>query len=173
MKKAKSIPSDCLLVLKHGRTSEKRIGKVHKQRGIAAVEFTLLLPLMLLFIAAIGEFGNILIKYNTLSKAVQNGARIAVTDVYGTANPDDIALDTDITNAVIYGSTKPVVGSLPVLEGLKVEVTQEMDEDGNPADPFVTISVAYPYQPLMAPLLDNIISQNFVLTSSSVMRVSP
>ncbi len=165
MKKAKSLPSGCLLFLKHGRITEKRIGKVRKQKGFAAVEFTLLLPLILLFIAAIGEFGNIFIKYNTLSKAVQNGARIAVTDVYGTANPDDIASDTDITNAVIYGSKSPVDGALPALEGLTVTVTQE----GN----VVTVSVAYPYQSLMAPLLNNIISQNVTLTSSSVMRVSP
>ncbi len=159
------IPADSLPFSTSVRTDQKIGGKVSKQAGIAAVEFTLLLPLMLLFIAAIGEFGNVLIKYNTLSKAVQNGARIAVTDVYGTANPDDIASDTDISNAVIYGSKNPVDGALPALEGITVSVSQE----GN----VVTVSAAYPYQALMAPLLDNIISQNFVLTSSSIMRVSP
>ncbi len=147
------------------RSNNKCICKCRKQAGIAAVEFTLLLPLMLLFVAAIGEFGNILIKYNTLSKAVQNGARIAVTDVYGTANPEAIASVADISNAVIYGSKNPVDGALPALEGITVSVLQE----GN----VVTVSAAYPYQALVAPLLDNIISQNFTLTSSSVMRVSP
>ncbi len=156
MKKANS-PTNSLLLLISSQTSKKYIDKGRKQAGIAAVEFTLLLPLMLLFIAGIGEFGNILIKYNTLSKAVQNGARIAVTEVYGTGNPNDIALDDDISDAII--------GALPALEGITVTITQE----GNT----VTVSAVYPYQTLVAPLLDNIISQNFVLTSSSVMRVSP
>ncbi len=164
MTKVKSSPKSSLLLSTAARTT-KRIGKCRKQAGIAAVEFTLLLPLMLLFIAAIGEFGNILIKYNTLSKAVQNGARIAVTDVYGTANSDAIASDSDISNAVIYGSKSPVDGALPALEGITVTVKQE----GN----VVTVTATYPYQALMAALLDNIISQKVTLTSSSVMRVSP
>ncbi|MEX3073890.1 TadE/TadG family type IV pilus assembly protein [Vibrio alginolyticus] len=164
MKKS-NLPINSLLLSISFQTSKKFIGKGRKQAGIAAVEFTLLLPLMLLFVAAIGEFGNILIKYNTLSKAVQNGARIAVTDVYGTANPDHIASDADISNAVIYGSKAPVDGALPALQGLTVSVSQE----GN----VVTVTAVYPYQALVAPLLNNIISQNITLTSSSVMRVSP
>ncbi len=165
MANARLIPCYIVKRCKFEQIAQNRNGKVHKQSGIAAVEFTLLLPLMLLFIAAIGEFGNILIKYNTLSKAVQNGARIAVTDVYGTANPDAIASDSDISNAVIYGSKSPVDGALPALEGIAVSVTQE----GN----VVTVTATYPYQTLMASLLDNVINESFTLTSSSVMRVSP
>ncbi len=165
MKKVTVRPSDSVLLLTPERIVEKQVGSIRKQSGIALVEFTLLVPLMLLFIAVIGEFGNILIKYNMLSKAVQNGARIAVTEVYGTANPNDIALDTDITNAVVYGSKSPMEGAQPALEGLTVTVTQE--------GKVVTVTAAYPYQTLMAPLLNNIISQNVTLTSSSVMRVSP
>ncbi len=164
MNRTKSLSKTRLLPSTTTRTI-KSIGKGCKQAGIAAVEFTLLLPLMLLFIAAIGEFGNAFIKYNTLSKAVQNGARIAVTDVYGTANPDAIASDEDITNAVIYGSKSPVDGALPALEGITVTVTQ----DGN----IVTVTAVYPYQALMASLLDNVIGESVTLTSSSVMRVSP
>ncbi len=164
MKKTHS-PTNSLLFLISSQTSKKCIGKGRKQAGIAAVEFTLLLPLMLLFVAAIGEFGNILIKYNTLSKAVQNGARIAVTEVYGTADPDNIASLEDISNAVIYGSTEPINGTLPALQGLTVTILQEEN--------VVTVTATYPYQALVAPLLNNIISQNFTLTSTSVMRVSP
>lgn len=151
--------------MKNATINQTNTNRARKQAGIAAVEFTLLLPLMLLFIAAIGEFGNLLIKYNTLSKAVQNGARISVTEVYGTGNPADIASPTEISNAVIYGSTNPADGAVPALNGLTVTVSQE----GN----VVTVSAVYPYQALVAPLLNNIISQNFTLTSSSVMRVSP
>ncbi|MGR5449463.1 TadE family protein [Vibrio sp. PNB22_3_1] len=152
----------------HSRLQEggvDRTSKFNKQAGIAAVEFTLLLPLLLLFIAAVGEFGNILIKYNTLSKAVQNGARIAVTEVYGTANPDAIASYEEISNAVIYGSTKPPTSAQPVLDAITITISQ----DGNS----VTVTAKYPYQALLLPFLDNFISSNLILTSSSVMRVSP
>lgn len=165
MKKPKDNCSDSLLTSIGTRLAQKCIGRMHKQAGIAAVEFTLILPLMLLFIAAIGEFGNILIKYNTLSKAVQNGARLAVTEVYGTGNPDAIASDADISNAVIYGSKSPPDGASPVLEGITITVSQ--------SGKTVTVTADYPYQTLMAPLLDNIIASNVTLTSSSVMRVSP
>mgnify|MGYP000598523938 CR=1 FL=1 len=165
MKNCISLFRESFLSPKFVGSRKANTGITRKQAGLAAVEFTLLLPLMLLFIAAIGEFGNVLIKYNTLSKAVQNGARLAVVDVYGTADPNAIASNEYISNAVIYGSKDPVDGTLPALNGLTVSVTQE----GN----VVTVSASYPYQALMAPLLDNIISENFVLTSSSVMRVSP
>ena len=157
MKKLRKISSDSLLRSIYTRSAKKRISRVRKQSGIAAVEFTLLLPLMLLFIAAIGEFGNILIKYNTLSKAVQTGARLAVTEVYGTGNPDAIASDTDISNAVN--------DALSDFEGVTITLVR----DGN----LVTVTADYQYQSLMAPLLENIIASNVTLTSTSVMRVSP
>ncbi|MGR5537411.1 TadE/TadG family type IV pilus assembly protein [Vibrio campbellii] len=161
-----------LIYLHHSRSSEggvDRMSKRSKQAGIAAVEFTLLLPLLLFFIAAVGEFGNVLIKYNTLSKAVQNGARIAVTEVYRTANPDAIASYEDISNAVIYGSTKPSKSTLaqPVLDDKITEIF--ISQDGNS----VTVTAKYPYQALLLPFLDNFISSNLILTASSVMRVSP
>ncbi|MGR5245708.1 TadE/TadG family type IV pilus assembly protein [Vibrio sp. PNB23_22_6] len=152
----------------HSRLQEggvDRTSKRSKQAGIAAVEFTLLLPLLLFFIAAVGEFGNILIKYNTLSKAVQNGARIAVTEVYGTANPDAIASDLAISNAVIYGSTAPLDSAQPVLDAITITISQ----DGNS----VTVTAEYPYQALLAPLLDNILTSTLTLKASSVMRVAP
>ena len=165
MKNCTSIFNESFFSQKFVGSRKTHTGMTRKQAGLAAVEFTLLLPLMLLFIAAIGEFGNVLIKYNTLSKAVQNGARLAVVEVYGTGNTTDIASDMAISDAVIFGSSDPGEDAQPALKGLTVSVTQE----GN----VVTVSASYPYQALMAPLLDNIISQNFVLTSSSVMRVSP
>lgn len=157
MKKPKDSCSDSLLTSTCTCLAQKHTSRVRKQAGIAAVEFTLILPLMLLFIAAIGEFGNILIKYNTLSKAVQTGARLAVTEVYGTGNPDAVASDTEISNAVN--------DALSDFENITITLSR----DGN----LVIVTADYQYQSLMGPLLDNIITPNVTLTSTSVMRVSP
>ena len=46
-----------------------------RQRGVAAIEFALLLTLMISLIAGIFEFGRTFWYYDALSKATRNGAR--------------------------------------------------------------------------------------------------
>ncbi|MBY7804555.1 pilus assembly protein [Vibrio fluvialis] len=137
-----------------------------KQYGLAAVEFTIVLPLLLLLLAAVAEFGNLFIRYNTLSKAVQNGARMAVVEVYGTAKADKIASDDKIEKAVKYGNPEviPDANTKPVLDSLTVNIVH----NGN----YVTVTAQYPYQPFLGVLLDNILDGT-ILTSSAVMRVTP
>ncbi|XAW89989.1 TadE/TadG family type IV pilus assembly protein [Vibrio sp. CDRSL-10 TSBA] len=78
--------------------------RVKNIKGLASIELLIVLPVLLLILAAIAEFGNAFIRYNILSKAVQNGARMAVTEVYGTAKAENIASDEEIKQAVMYGS---------------------------------------------------------------------
>lgn len=136
------------------------------QKGLAAVEFSIVLPFLLLILAAIGEFGNAFISYNILNKAVQNGTRMAVTQVYGTAKAENIASDDEIEKAVKYGNPNITVDDTtqPVLEELTVSVIH----DGN----YVIVTAQYPYQPLLGALLDDVLA-DVILTSSSVMRVTP
>jgi len=47
-----------------------------RERGQELVEFALILPLLLLLIVGIFEFGYIVFAYNTLSNAVREGARL-------------------------------------------------------------------------------------------------
>lgn len=137
-----------------------------RESGIASVEFTIILPLLLLFLVAIGEFGNAFIRYNTLSKAVQNGARFAVSEVYGTAKAENIAPTSEIQNAVIYGNPNPADGATPVLESLTVNVSY--DDVNN----YVVVTAAYPYTPIVGAFLGDALS-DVTLTASSVMRVAP
>ncbi|MGC9458681.1 TadE family protein, partial [Vibrio genomosp. F10] len=74
-----------------------------KQKGIAAVEFLITVPILVLIIGGVTEFGNALIDYNTLNKMARNGARYATTDVSGTSSYDHIADETEIKNMVVYG----------------------------------------------------------------------
>lgn len=55
--------------------SIQRLHGHYRQRGVAAVEMALLLPMMLLIFAGIVEFGRAFWYYDALAKATRDGAR--------------------------------------------------------------------------------------------------
>ncbi len=67
------------------------------QAGTSVVEMTLVLPLLLLLVFAIGDFGIAYTRWNSLTNAVRDGARVGV--VFQTAC-DAAALTTTIENTV-------------------------------------------------------------------------
>ena len=62
-----------------------RIRFVRDTRGQSLVEFALILPMMLLVMFMITEFGRAIYQYNVLSQAAREGARIAVVSASGAA----------------------------------------------------------------------------------------
>lgn len=46
-----------------------------RQRGVAAIEFAILVPVMLLIVFGITEFGRAFYQYNSLTKSVRDGVR--------------------------------------------------------------------------------------------------
>lgn len=79
--------------------------RYRRQQGLAMVEFTLVLPLLLLLMFAAAEFGRALFQYNTLLKAVRDGARYMAQNAFlgdgAQKNPD---APTEAMNLVVYGS---------------------------------------------------------------------
>lgn len=67
-----------------------------KEHGLAAIEMMVILPILLLLLCAIFEVGRIFMHYTMLNKALQNGARYAVIDVYGTDRASLIADSNEI-----------------------------------------------------------------------------
>jgi Flp pilus assembly protein TadG len=134
-----------------------------KQKGLAAIEFVMMTPLLIVFMTICLELGNLLVEYQALNKAVRNGARYAVTAIYGTATTQQIAPTTEIQNVVVYGAN---VGSGPaVLDGLLTEnVTVSHNND------LVTVTATFDYVPTFAtlPFLENDMSISF--SASSVME---
>lgn len=47
----------------------------YRQKGIAAIEFAILVPVMLLIVFGITEFGRAFYQYNTLAKSARDGVR--------------------------------------------------------------------------------------------------
>lgn len=89
-----------------------------QQKGVAAVEFAILLPMLLLIAFGITEFGRAMYTYNTLVKATRDAARYAMARqpggiadagtqcmaVYGkeTCNPGtDVPLAPGLTTAMV------------------------------------------------------------------------
>lgn len=69
------------------------------QQGVAAVEFAILLPMLLLIIFGITEFGRALYSYNTIVKATRDAARYVMIQQPGGA------ADAVAKCLAVYGNT--------------------------------------------------------------------
>lgn len=146
------------------------VGRRH-ERGLAAVEFAILLPLVLLIMLATAELGRALFQYNTLTKAVRDGARY-LSSVAIAGPTEVISLDADkvtgTRNLVIYGNTAGM--GTPLLPGLasgQIAVTA-------PDALHVRVQAAYPYQSIFSTLpgfgVMSDIGTAWTLTAATSMR---
>ncbi|MGF1842856.1 pilus assembly protein [Vibrio clamense] len=138
----------------------------HKQNGLAAAEFIIVFPVLLLLLVGVIEIGNIMLEQNSLNKGVQNGARYAVTEVYGTSSYDQIADEDEIKNIVLYGQSS--TGSHRILDALAVSDISVSHVNG-----YVTVSASYDYLPSFLVLPISNTSLAVTLNASSVMRTGP
>ena len=115
-------------------------------RGVAMLEFTIVLPVILVLILGVTELGRAMVRYNTLTKAVRDGARHAASRALegttGLVNIDS-ALAAEVANVVVFGNPfgtgSPVVSDLAAGQiSLSAVGTQE-----------IRVDVAYPYIPLL------------------------
>ncbi len=120
-----------------------------KQRGIAIVEFAIVLPILLLLVLATAEFGRAFVQYSALTKSVRDGVRfVAAKALQGSTGVVQInaAVNTQTRNLVAYGNIAGTGASL--LPGLiPGNVTVIAGAPGS-----VVVSAAYTYVPLFASL---------------------
>lgn len=121
----------------------------HTHRGTATVEFAITLPLLLFLMAATAELGRMVSQYNTLTKAVRDGARYAAsTAAAGTTGIVSItpAIQTAVGNLVATGNVNGGTALLPGLSATNVTVS----DAGNG---YVSVSASYAYQPMLGATL--------------------
>jgi Flp pilus assembly protein TadG len=120
-----------------------------RSRGIATIEFAICVPVLLLLMLATAEIGRMLFQYDTLTKAVRDGARYAASNAaVGTTRLVNITtqLSTETRNLTVTGNTAGT-GS-PLLPGLSVgNIT--VSDAGNG---FISVTAAYTYQPALTSL---------------------
>ena len=144
-----------------------------KQRGLAAIEFAIVVPVMLFLMLATAEFGRVFYHYNTLTKAVQTGARYASKPLKTTNELTDLTIDgfkQDIQNFVAYGNENGT--GIAVLDGLSdtnVLVTS------NIANKTITIEAQYTYKfvvlsdlPFIGYILPTLTLKSSVVTDTSL-----
>ena len=117
-----------------------------RERGTAIVEFTIALPVLLLLLAATAEIGRMLSQYDTLNKAVRDGARyVAANALLGTTGVVSInsTVQTATVNLVVTGNTAGSGSALlPNLTAGNVTVASV-------ANGYVSVSAAYTYVPII------------------------
>jgi hypothetical protein len=148
-----------------------------RQRGLAAVEASIVLPIMLLLLMATGEFGRMLYQYNTLTKAVRAGAFAISRDGSWMDNPTTKLAEQDkIKNIIVYG--KESAGGRPVLPGLSKDDIVVSNGDELPfgsAEYYSVIQASYDWTPVFGDSFNTFfgktISLNFPLETSVTVRV--
>ncbi len=115
------------------------------QRGVAAIEMAITLPVLLLLLLATAEFGRAFFQYNTLTKSVQTGVRYLADNAKDGFDLIDLTDDTRtaVKNLVVYGNT---AGGEPLLTGLDVANVTVTQLDAS----HIEVSVSFAYQPMFA-----------------------
>lgn len=124
--------------------------KRKNEKGQSIVEFALVIPLLLIFVMAIIEFGFMFNAYLTISSASREGARLGSLGETNTAI--EIRVDS-VSNALD-------------LNNINVAVTPSLRDRGD----MVRVTVTYNYQ-LITPIISNILSPFVNLEAETVMRV--
>ena len=116
-------------------------------RGLAAVELCFVLPIFLLLLMACGEIGRAAYQYNTLTKAVRDGAQYAAQNALipatGVMNLTG-AVQAAAKNLVVYGN--PGGTGSPLLPSFAVGNVSVTATDAT----HVKVSATYAYVPLFA-----------------------
>ena len=112
------------------------------ERGTQLVELAIVLPVMLMLLGAVAEFGRFFYTSPTLSKATRAGARyLMIESAAGTA-------DAKAKNLVVYGNESGT--GAPVVSGLAGGNVRVLRSGGSPGFPErVTVRIeGYTYEPV-------------------------
>lgn len=121
-----------------------------RSRGLAAVEFVVTAPFVLLLLVAGAEFGRAFVHYATLSYSIRDSARfVSVNSINGTTGVV-LLTGTKITeakNLAVYGNIGGTGNAkLPNFQTSHVAV---VDAGGDN----IRVTATYPYQPMLSPTL--------------------
>jgi Flp pilus assembly protein TadG len=121
-----------------------RVHRRRDDRGAAAVEFALVLPLLVLLIVGMIQFGFVFNAYITVTHAAREGARMAAVNAF---------------------SVSAVKGEMVPLDTSKVSITSTLMSDATYGD-YYRVVVSYPYK-LTIPFWG---TRNLNLSSTAQMR---
>ncbi|MDF2614267.1 MAG: TadE-like protein [Clostridia bacterium] len=125
---------------------------IKNQRGQALVEFAVILPLLLLLIMGIIQFGLVMNAYLTTQNAAREGARAGIVG----------DSDTEVKNIVSAVS--------PNLSADKLIVNITPAEGNRISGETLTVQVSYNY-PITIPIIDSLLGSSILLNAKTTMRI--
>ena len=147
-----------------------------RQQGLAMVEFTLVLPLLLLLLLAFGEFGRMLYHYNVLLQASRDADRFVASQAWN-ATLGEVSLSSTLVDqtkkVAVYGV--PSQTGSAVLSGL----TTDMVEVAAVGLDHVRVTITYTFCPVIGSgnctgaipnFFGNPIALSIPLVATTVMR---
>ncbi|MBV7573649.1 pilus assembly protein [Pseudomonas sp. PDM32] len=149
-----------------------------RQQGLAIVEFTLVLPVLLLLMLAFGEFGRMLYQYNLLLQASRDADRFVASQAWDStlgkvALSDTLQIQTK--NVAVFG--------VPVDTGPETKVLSTLTTDNVVVAPegtdHVRVTITYTFCPVIGAgkcagalpgFFGNQIALGIPLVATTVMR---
>ena len=125
---------------------------LRNNKGQALVEFAIVLPILLLLVMGIFQFGMMLNSYLTIENASREGARAGIIG----------SSDAEIQELIIATS--------PVLNPLDLTVSITPDEINRKAGDTLTVKLTYNYK-LTVPIISSLFNNEVVLDGQTSMRV--
>lgn len=148
-----------------GRTLLRR-----RQHGLATVEFAIALPLLLLLLLAIGEFGRMLAHYNTLLQSSRDAARYAAQNALNnTTNRMNLSDSLKATSRNLAAYGHPAVQATALLPGL-TPASVQVEGVGSE---HVRVTIRYRFQPVISAIpafFGGEVALGLDLVATTVMR---
>jgi Flp pilus assembly protein TadG len=132
----------------------------HRPRGQSLVEFALVLPVLILILMALFDFGRAVVAYNTLSEAARNGSRVSIVN----QTPADIC--SVAASRAVAVSLPTACAANATADGIFITTT-----NGNaPCDAInciETVRATYKFRAL-TPIIGNFLGSITLTSTSSV-----
>ena len=128
---------------RYEKLSARRLARAlaRDERGTQLVELAIVIPVLLLLVGAVAEFGRFFHTYSTLAKATRAGAR------YQIGQPPDSPDVTTAKNIVVFGNAAGT--GQPVVAGLTTAQVKVTPNKVGTTVETVTVSIeGYGYQPV-------------------------
>lgn len=109
---------------------------MRKTRGQAAVEMAIILPLLMLLLFGVYQFGRVFYIYHTLQKSLRNGVQYVLRSqgVNFCDSNDPVLIDA--RNLIVFGNLEGT--GTPVVTGLTTEMIRFLPERGDLAGTAIT-----------------------------------
>jgi Flp pilus assembly protein TadG len=153
--------------------ASQRVGFKRAQRGIAAIEMAITLPVLLLLLVGTAELGRAFYQYNTVTKSIRTAVRYladhAIDDTSGVVQLS-AEKQTAAKNLTIYATTSG--GGEPIVAGLDAgDVTVTQIDSSH-----FEVTVNFNYQPIFLRIPTfgysaSDVDTGLALTASVTMRV--